>query len=211
MVNFQQKISLWLISNVSVRFILSQNYFFGLATYWLGSTGRFPWGATSRKCAPTSPDRIWERPWSRAMYIAMQILCLVRSNAGCQWIIENSVKFKRLNSRRYCPEENNTTNDEQHLIFRNFLDETVRERSVDGKRIRKTEKVDYLEIAKNSHIKSMNMQTKAFCATVQRLACHFVENSKMCWKTKRHARVGQTTSLRARISHSISHTHAQMY
>ena len=54
----------------------------------------------------------------------------------------------------------------QHLIIRIFL--YVRERSVAGKRIRRLLeiRVSYSEIAKKLHIKAMNMQTKAFCATV---------------------------------------------
>ena len=47
MVNFHPKISSWLISNVSIRFILLQFFFLGLATCWLGSTGRSQWGGSS--------------------------------------------------------------------------------------------------------------------------------------------------------------------
>ena len=148
MVNFQQKISSWLISNVSIRFILSQNYFFWTRNVdlapladsrevagflpltkkqeyeltictvhvdgffapkldWnLTNLGRMYWipEKTDRKNAwvlllslllhaPTSPDRISKWPWSRAMCMAMQIFGLVRSNAGCQWIIENFLNF----------------------------------------------------------------------------------------------------------------------
>ena len=49
----------------------------------------------------------------------------------------------------------------------------------------------------------MNMQARGFC--VRRFACHLVENSKMCWKTKRHARQ-RRCKLRL-----IYHAHAQMH
>ena len=58
MVSFQQKKSSWLISNVSIRFILLQTIFFGLAICWLGSTGRSPWGGS---LAPS-----WQWPRSRS-------------------------------------------------------------------------------------------------------------------------------------------------
>ena len=62
----------------------------------------------------------------------------------------------------------------QHPIIRNFLDETVRERSVDGKWIR----VDYVGKSEEP-AQTMNMRARGFCA--RRFACHLVENSKMCW------------------------------
>ena len=43
--------------------------------------------------AHTSPDQIWEWSWSRAIRMAMQIFCLVCSNAGCQLIVKNSLNF----------------------------------------------------------------------------------------------------------------------
>ena len=89
----------------------------------------------------------------------------------------------------------------QYPIIRNFLEETVRERSVVGKRIL----VDYLETAKNLHKTTMNKLTYAFCATVGLPQCHLVENLEMCWKAKGHARQ-RRSKLRL-----ISHMHAQMH
>ena len=63
----------------------------------------------------------------------------------------------------------------QHPIIRNFLDETVREWSVDGKRIW----VVYVGNSKEPSHK--NHEYGGFC--VRRFACHLVENSKMCWNT----------------------------
>ena len=165
---FQQKYLCELFSDVSIRFILSQSYFFfGLAimitwTRWIGFIGRFPWGG--------SLSRIWPRS-----------------------------KSTILNLSPYCREENNTYT--QHPIIRNFLEETVRERSVDGKWLLKI-RVNYLEAAKNSHIKQCICKQKLFA---RQLACHFVENSKICWKIKRHGRQ-RRRKLRRR-----SRTQAQMH
>ena len=41
-------------------------------------------------------DQLWGLPWSRAMCMAIKLLCLVWSNFGCPWTIQDSQNFWRL-------------------------------------------------------------------------------------------------------------------
>ena len=71
---------------------------------------------TLRSHAMTSlQDRIWGLPRSRAMCMVMYLFGSDRSSAGCQSNIQISPNFLRSHLRRYCLDENRTTNDTQSI------------------------------------------------------------------------------------------------
>ena len=78
----------------------------------------------------TSPDRIWGLFWLLHLVKGYvhgdeQIRLFVLSMAGCLWIMPFSPNFWKSHSRRYCTEDNSTTNNTQHHSILKFLAETT--------------------------------------------------------------------------------------
>ena len=84
----------------------------------------------------------------RAMCVAMNIFGSVLSNAGCPWIMLIASNFWRSHSRRYCPEDNSTTNDiHNDSHYSKILTETTMMPS----NISKLPRVDFCCPARNQH------------------------------------------------------------
>ena len=84
-VNFQQKYLRDWLSNVSIRFILSQNYFW-IATCWLGSTDRFPWGGSPPPSWPRSSSARWQS--TKCMYMVFSRQGTIGTRKILEWCAE---------------------------------------------------------------------------------------------------------------------------